>query len=80
MTYEEGLELAKQYKIEFIETSAKNSVNIDIAFQNLSKVILEKINSAQQTVKDKNLKLKESTQVGNGETSKPTAPGGGYCC
>jgi len=78
VTFEEGAELAKQYKIDFIETSAKNSVNIDIAFQNLSKIILEKINSSQQNNKDKNIKLKESTQIGNGET--PNKPGGGYCC
>ena len=78
VTYEEGMELAKQYKIDFIETSAKNSINVEIAFQNLSKIILEKINSAQQNTKEKNLKLKESTQVGNGDS--PTKSNGGYCC
>lgn len=78
VTYEEGVELAKQYKIDFIETSAKSSTNIDLAFQNLSKTILEKINTSQLNAKEKNLKIKESTQLGNGDSYKPNS--GGYCC
>ena len=82
VTYEEGVELAKQYKIDFIETSAKNSINVDMAFQNLSKVILEKINSTQQNSKDKTLKLKDGTIVGNNSDSPSRGGpgGGGYCC
>ena len=81
VTYEEGAELARQYKIDFIETSAKNSVNIDMAFQNLSKIILEKINSTQDKSKDKGVKLKDGTQIGNGDSpSKKAEGGGGYCC
>lgn len=78
VTYEEGAELAKQYRIDFIETSAKSSTNIDLAFQNLSKTILEKINTLQNN-KEKNLKIKESTQLGNGGEGSQTDKGG-YCC
>lgn len=82
VTFEEGAELARQYKIDFIETSAKNSVNIDMAFQNLSKIILEKINSTQDKSKDKGVKLKDGTQIGNGDSPNKKTDGGGagYCC
>ena len=32
VSYEEGLELARHYEIPFLETSAKNSVNVESSF------------------------------------------------
>ena len=40
--YEEGQNLARYYKINFIETSAKNAQNIDKAFTQLAKQISSK--------------------------------------
>ncbi len=77
VTYEEGMELAKQYKIDFIETSAKNSTNIENAFLNLSKNILEKMNNCNQIFKEKNLKLKEGNALTNNANN---GAGYGYCC
>ena len=37
VTFEEGLELAQQYKIPFIEGSAKSGENIDLTFTILAK-------------------------------------------
>lgn len=75
VTYEEGLELAKQYKIEFIETSAKNSTNIEQSFLNLSKNILEKMTTTNNVIREKNLKLKEGNALTNDGSG-----GSGYCC
>jgi GTPase SAR1 family protein len=39
VSYEEGMELAKHYEIPFLETSAKNSVNVESSFITMSKEI-----------------------------------------
>lgn len=39
VSYEEGMELAKHYEIPFLETSAKNSVNVESSFMTMSKEI-----------------------------------------
>ena len=43
VSYEEGLELAKHYEIPFLETSAKNSINVDTSFITMSKEIKKNI-------------------------------------
>lgn len=43
VSYEEGLELAKHYEIPFLETSAKNSVNVESSFITMSKEIKRNI-------------------------------------
>ena len=43
MTYEEGLRLAKEQGIPFMETSAKTGVYIEDIFLKLSEEILRKI-------------------------------------
>ena len=40
---EEGMELAKHYEIPFLETSAKNSVNVESSFITMSKEIKRNI-------------------------------------
>lgn len=58
--FEEGQELAKSYGINFIETSAKNSNNIEIAFRDIAKAVLEKVNyqnSISNVQNDKKVKL-----------------------
>ena len=39
----QGRQLADQYNVSFFETSAKQNLNIDAAFQKLSKQIKEKL-------------------------------------
>jgi GTPase SAR1 family protein len=43
VSFEEGLELAKHYEIPFLETSAKNSVNVESSFVTMSKEIKKNI-------------------------------------
>ena len=43
VSFEEGMELAKHYEIPFLETSAKNSVNVDSSFVTMSKEIKKNI-------------------------------------
>lgn len=47
---EEGMELAKHYEIPFLETSAKNSINVDNSFITMSNEIKRNIqNKANAT-------------------------------
>ncbi len=59
ISYEQGKELAKQYNIQFLETSAKDTVNVDELFLNTTKIFLERQNSGsvkKDGKKDKVLK------------------------
>ncbi len=42
---EEGMELAKHFEIPFLETSAKNSVNVESSFVTMSKEIKRTVQS-----------------------------------
>ena len=42
VSFDQGKELARQYNIKFIETSAKETVNIDELFVSSAKTFLEK--------------------------------------
>ena len=44
VTFEEGQEMARHYGIEFIETSAKDTVNINECFSAMAKTVIEKLN------------------------------------
>ena len=53
VSFEEGMELAKHYEIPFLETSAKNSVNVESSFVTMSKEIKKNIqNKAGNSNKD----------------------------
>lgn len=43
VSHEEGMELAKHYEIPFLETSAKNSINVDNSFITMSNEIKRNI-------------------------------------
>ena len=44
ISFEEGKEMADSYDIDFFETSAKETYQIDKSFNEISKAILETIN------------------------------------
>jgi GTPase SAR1 family protein len=46
---EEGMELAKHYEIPFLETSAKNSINVDNSFITMSNEIKKNIQNKAHT-------------------------------
>jgi GTPase SAR1 family protein len=46
---EEGMELAKHYEIPFLETSAKNSINVDNSFITMSNEIKRNIQNKAHT-------------------------------
>ena len=50
VSYEEGLELAKHYEIPFLETSAKNSINVDTSFITMSKEIKKNMQNKANSV------------------------------
>jgi len=59
----EGRDLAKHFNCKFIETSAKQRINVDEAFSNLVREI-RKFNKEQQT--------------GRPVTAAPSGPGGAF--
>lgn len=49
VSFEDGMELAKHFEIPFLETSAKNSINVESSFVTMSKEIKKNIqNKASQ--------------------------------
>lgn len=54
VTTEEGQELANSYQMPFLETSARNSLNVDEAFVTMTKEIKDK-NLTQKLTANKNI-------------------------
>lgn len=66
VSYEQGKELAKQYGIPFLETSAKDTVNIDELFLSITKNFLDKqaANVSQKdSRKERNIKNNKTISV-----------------
>lgn len=75
VTYEQGKEFAQQYGMKFIETSAKDSKNVQEAFVTMTKEIitLTKEKTVTATKKDNNVTINKKTAATNIKT-------GGGCC
>jgi len=60
-----GQVLAQEYGFDFVETSAKTNINVDLAFTMIVKEIKTKMESNKMPVesKDKEVKLKETPQA-----------------
>ena len=69
VTTDQGKELAKQYGIQFfLETSAKDTVNIDSLFEGVTRTFLDKsniTNKRESTKKEKNLKNNKAISIDN---------------
>jgi hypothetical protein len=50
VTYEEGERLAKEKGLMFMETSAKNSYNVDEAFLQSAQMILKNVESSKESI------------------------------
>jgi len=74
-----GKALSDQYGIKFLETSAKNSINVEEAFTELAREIKKRlIDTAEQNFQDeKNIKLNKKDSKG---TNKPTGTSKSRCC
>ena len=49
VSFEEGHELARHYELPFLETSAKNSINVEQSFITMSNEIKKTIQTKQST-------------------------------
>lgn len=72
VSFEQGQEFAKSMGIEFVETSAKNSTNVEKAFMVMATQIKARIKTQPLSDKGKGTKLTPGAQV------KPANKGG--CC
>ena len=77
VTYDNGKELAEKYGINFMETSAKETVNIDNLFESTTKTFLSKQYSGGSS--------KSGTPAGKGinlqeEGLENKKSSGGFCC
>lgn len=72
VSFEQGQEFAKSMGIPFVETSAKNAVNVEKAFMDMAAQIKGRIKSQPLADKNKGTKLTPGAQV------KPQGKGG--CC
>ena len=81
VTMEEAKEIANKYGIKYIETSAKDTINIDDLFISTAKHLLSKqiggtgIGKGAQGGKNGLDLLKDNNQNNNGNQN-----GGGFCC
>ncbi|CAD8112247.1 unnamed protein product [Paramecium sonneborni] len=72
VSYEEGLELSRQYQFPFYETSAKSSINVEAAFTHITKNILNReIHNSKAVVrKTSNMRLQTRQQQQQQEKKK----------
>ncbi|KAL4489222.1 hypothetical protein ABPG72_006286 [Tetrahymena utriculariae] len=66
---EEGQQLASSLKIKFIETSAKNSNNIDSAFESMAQDVLIRISDIKTQQDNERRRLKPGTNVNEQKSS-----------
>ena len=72
VTYEQGAEFAAQYGMKFIETSAKESKNVQEAFVTMTKEIISQSNDKKIVKKEDNVVITEKSRGQNIKT--------GGCC
>jgi Ras family len=77
VSHEEGMELARHYEIPFLETSAKNSINVESSFITMANEIKKNIqNKASATTAggaDKKIKFGQGQFLHSNQNSDETA-------
>ena len=73
VTTEQGKEFADQYGMKFIETSAKNSTNVNEAFIAMTKEVMKSSNKKAPTNK------KENVNISNAPSGQNISSGKGCC-
>jgi Ras-related protein Rab-1A len=78
VSYEQGKDLARQYNIQFMETSAKESLNIEELFISSAKLFIEKQGPKEaNNKKDKNVK---GNTISIDNLNNPTQHRDDTCC
>eukprot|EP00041_Stephanoeca_diplocostata_P008209 m.118694 g.118694 ORF g.118694 m.118694 type:complete len:216 (+) comp17220_c0_seq1:235-882(+) len=66
ITFEQGKQLADEYKVKFMETSAMNRTNVELAFTEIAQDIKKKMDAKEVPTPSNN------SRGGSGDTVKPT--------
>ncbi len=77
---EQGQELARRYNIQFLETSAKSTVNIDELFLKTTTIFLERIVSGGVAGKKESKALNSSKNIESGEGTPDEKKSSSGCC
>lgn len=82
VTFDQGKELARQHGIHFLETSAKDTVNIDELFASITKDLLDKQSNVTGLKRGDSKKEKPTKSGKNINLEKLNAPvkKSGGCC
>ncbi len=72
VAYEEGLELAKQYDVPFLEVSAKNATNVEETFTKMASDIHERFLQTKKRTRDP---LEWNPAGGSVSLTKPSSEG-----
>jgi hypothetical protein len=63
VSYEEGEDLAKSFKLNFIEASAKSATNIDQSFKEMAKSIMLRVNASSMKKEHDKKKIRLNEHV-----------------
>ncbi|CEP63907.1 Ras family GTPase RAS2 LALA0_S09e05160g [Lachancea lanzarotensis] len=78
VSYEEGVSLAKQFSAPFMETSAKQAINVEESFYGLVRLVRDNggvYNVAEKEELEKKFRQQSNSAVGEGITTNGTASG-----
>ena len=78
VSYEQGKELARQYNIQFLETSAKEVVNIEELFITTARNFLDK--QSGNIIKDKKEKNLKSNTISIEDLNNGQSQNKNSCC
>ena len=80
VTAEEGSNFAMKNKLAYIETSAQNNINIDVAFREIAKIMLQQLPSPSPKKSEKSIILSSSHILKTPNSFKKKQKKASSCC
>ncbi|KRW98601.1 P-loop containing nucleoside triphosphate hydrolase [Pseudocohnilembus persalinus] len=80
VTYDQGMELAKQFKMPYMETSAKNAHNIDLCFTTITRNILQRVGNSTNPKEARGVRLNKNKNMRNNKQQVQQQQESDSCC